>query len=65
VDDGMARTPVRLDRPNLALHVPPMLWLDLNEFTEDAVCLVLASDIYTESDYIRDRAEFLSLTAKT
>lgn len=62
VDDGKARTSVRLDRPNLALHVPPMLWLDLDTFTPDAVCMVLTSDVYSESDYIRDRAEFLKLT---
>ena len=62
VDDGKTRTPVRLDRPNLALHVPPMLWLDLDSFSPDAVCMVLTSDVYAESDYIRDRAEFLKLT---
>jgi hypothetical protein len=64
VDDGKNRTPVRLDRPNLALHAPPMLWLDLDSFSPDAVCMVLTSDVYAESDYIRDRAEFLKL-AKT
>jgi UDP-2-acetamido-3-amino-2,3-dideoxy-glucuronate N-acetyltransferase len=62
VDDGATRTPVLLDRPNLALHVPPMLWLDLDGFSADAVCMVLTSDVYSEADYIRDRAEFLKLT---
>jgi dTDP-4-dehydrorhamnose 3,5-epimerase-like enzyme len=62
VDDGKTRTPVRLDRPNLALHAPPMLWLDLDSFSPGAVCLVLTSDVYAEADYIRDRAEFLQLT---
>jgi mannose-6-phosphate isomerase-like protein (cupin superfamily) len=61
VDDGKARTEVRLDRPNLALYVPPLLWLDLSGFTAGAVCLVLASDVYAESDYIRDRETFLRL----
>jgi dTDP-4-dehydrorhamnose 3,5-epimerase-like enzyme len=65
VDDGAARTPVRLDRPNLALHVPPMLWLDLDDFAAGAVCLVLASDVYLEADYIRDRDTFLRLTQVT
>src|SRR6185312_16425208 len=59
VDDGKTRTPLRLDRPSLALHAPPMLWLDLEDFSADAVCMVLTSDVYSESDYIRDRAEFL------
>ncbi len=65
VDDGTTRTPVVLDRPNLALHAPPMLWLDLEGFSEGAVCMVLTSDIYAESDYIRDRAEFLKLVKAT
>lgn len=62
VDDGQTRTPLRLDRPNLALYAPPMLWLDLDGFSEGAVCMVLTSDVYSEADYIRDRAEFLALT---
>jgi len=62
VDDGNTRTPVRLDRPNLALYAPPMLWLDLAEFTPGAICMVLTSDVYAESDYIRDRNTFLELT---
>lgn len=64
VDDGKTRTPIRLDRPNLALHAPPMLWLDLDGFSPGAICMVLTSDVYAKSDYIRDRAEFLKL-AKT
>ena len=62
VDDGHVRTPVRLDRPNLALYAPPMLWLDLDDFSPGAVCMVLTSDVYAESDYIRERATFLDLT---
>ena len=62
LDDGGTRIPVRLDRPNLALYAPPMLWLDLNDFTPGAICMVLTSDVYAESDYIRDRNTFLELT---
>jgi hypothetical protein len=62
VDDGKRRTSVRLDRPSTALHVPPMLWLELENFSTDAVCMVLTSDLYSEADYIRDRGEFLRLT---
>ena len=64
VDDGETRTEARLDRPNLALYAPPMLWLDLTDFTPGAVCMVLASDVYAESDYIRDRDSFLRLAQK-
>lgn len=63
VDNGQGRTTVRLDRPALGLHVPPMLWLELTEFTPGAICLVLASGLYSEEDYVRSREEFIRLTA--
>jgi len=50
------------DRPNVALYVPPMLWLELEDFSQNAVCVVLASDLYSEADYIRDREEFIRLS---
>jgi dTDP-4-dehydrorhamnose 3,5-epimerase-like enzyme len=63
VDDGADRAAVVLDRPCLALYAPPMLWLELDGFSTNAVCMVLTSDIYSERDYIRDRAEFTRLAA--
>lgn len=44
-----------------ALYVPPMTWLDLH-LGRDAQVLVLASDEYDESDYIRSRADFAATT---
>ena len=38
-----------------------MIWRNLSEFTQDTVCLVLASEYYMDSDYIRDKSEFLKL----
>jgi dTDP-4-dehydrorhamnose 3,5-epimerase len=61
VDDGSTRTTLRLDSPRVALHAPPLLWLELGDFTADAVCAVLASDHYSESDYIRNHNEFCRL----
>lgn len=58
VDDGANRTEVVLDRPSLALHAPPMLWLELEDFSRGAICAVLTSGNYDPADYIRDRAEF-------
>ena len=49
VDDGTTRTPIRLFLGAEALYLPPLLWLDLGEFTEDAVCCVLTSDLYDEA----------------
>jgi len=54
---------IELSRPWEGLRVPPMTWLELTEFSNGAVCLVLASHEYDENDYIRDRAEFLGLSA--
>jgi hypothetical protein len=54
---------VRLEQPTAGLHVPPMVWIELKEFTPCSVCLVLASDLFDEQDYIRDYAEFKRLGA--
>lgn len=62
VDNGGSRERVVLDRASLALYAPPMLWLELDEFSDGAICMVLTSDTYAESDYIRDREEFLRLS---
>ena len=61
IDNGESVSSVRLDRPNHLLYAPPMLWLDLANFSSGAVCQVLASGIYDEADYIRDQAEFCRL----
>ena len=53
---------LRLYRPDRALYVPPMAWLELSDFSPGAVCLVLASEEYDAGDYIRDRAEWEALT---
>lgn len=61
VDDGRSRQTIMLERPSQALYVPPLLWLELSDFTPGAACTVLASDVYDEGDYIRDHAQFLKL----
>ena len=59
--DGRKSEEVRLDRPGLGLHVPPMVWTTQYKFSSDAVLLVLASDVYQESDYIRDPDDYLAM----
>ncbi len=61
VDDGESREEIILNRPNIGLHIPPMIWATQYKYTKDAVLLVLASDVYLAEDYIRDYDEFLSL----
>ena len=59
VDDAVSRLEVVLDSPELALHVPPMVWAIQYKYTADATLLVLASDVYKPDDYIRDYDQFL------
>ena len=59
VDDGVSRQEVVLDSPELALHVPPMVWAIQYKYTADAMLLVMASDLYNADDYIRDYDQFL------
>lgn len=59
LDDGHATRTVPLDRPTIGLRIGPMVWRELRAFSPGAVCLVLASRPYQESDYIRDHAAFL------
>ena len=58
LDDGFEQAEYHLDDPGTALYVGPMVWRDLSGFTPGAVCLVLASHHYDESDYFRRYAEF-------
>jgi dTDP-4-dehydrorhamnose 3,5-epimerase-like enzyme len=61
INEGPGIVDVRLDRPNQGLYVPPMVWIELGDFTPAAVCLVLASAHFDEADYIRDHVEFRNL----
>ena len=61
-DDGRNREEFILDRPELGLHLPPMIWGAQHRYSSDAVLLVFASHYYDADDYIRDYDEFLALT---
>ena len=50
----------RLDDPLQGVHVPPLHWLVIDNYAPDSLCLVLASDLYDEADYIRDHDAFLA-----
>lgn len=62
LDDGKQKKCLRLDKPWEGLYIPPMTWVSVENFQQGAVCLVLASDVYDESDYHRNYAEFLQAT---
>jgi dTDP-4-dehydrorhamnose 3,5-epimerase-like enzyme len=59
LNDGIRRWNVKLRLPHKGLLVVPGIWRELDQFSEDAVCLVLASELYDESDYIRNYDEFI------
>ncbi len=60
LDDGEVKRKVLLNRPYLGLHIPPWIWASEVNFSSGAICLVLASHIYDEDDYIREYTSFLS-----
>ncbi len=64
LDDGNVRAEVRLDKPTLGLHIPPMVWATQYKFTSDAALLVFASDVYKADDYIRNYNEYLESVSK-
>ncbi len=64
LDDGQNRVEVLLNRPNLGLHIPPMVWAIEYKYSSDAVLIVLASDVYKAEDYIRDYSQFLDEVKK-
>jgi len=58
LNDGLNKKVVTLNRPDYGLLVVPGIWRELMEFSSGAICLVLASEIYSERDYIRSYNEF-------
>ena len=59
VNDGNDEKTFMLNKPNQGLLIPIGLWRELKNFSSGAVCLVVASDVFKEDDYIRDFEEFL------
>ncbi len=65
VDDGQHREEIVLNSPSLGVHISPMVWAVQYQYTNDAILLVLASDVYQPEDYIREYDEFRSLCGLT
>jgi hypothetical protein len=59
MNDGNTKRTIMLNRPYYGLHIPPGIWAAEKGFSSGAICLVLTSHKYTESDYIRDYKEYL------
>ena len=61
IDDGKNKKIFSLNRPNIGVLMPKGLWRELSNFSSGSICLVLASDIYDENDYIRNYEDFKKL----
>lgn len=59
LDDGVNRIEIQLDSPSLGLHIQPGVWGVQYKYSDGAVLVVLASDLYDPNDYIRDYAAFI------
>lgn len=58
--DGNKKKIINLNRPNIGLYLIPGLWRELINFSSSSICLVLASELYEEKDYIRDLNTFIN-----
>jgi len=59
LDDGTSRQSYHMNRSYYGLYIDTMIWRELENFSSGAVCLVLASIGYDESDYYRNYDDFL------
>jgi hypothetical protein len=60
LDDGKQINKFHLNRSYFGLYVPKMMWRELDNFSSGSICMVLASNKYSEDDYYRSYNEFLS-----
>lgn len=58
LEDGRDSKVIPLEKPYEGLYIGPGMWREMYDFSPDAVLMVLASELYDESDYIRDYAEW-------
>ncbi len=59
LDDGYNKEYITLNSPDQGLLIEGLLWREMYDFSADCVLMVIASDYYNESDYIRDYTQFL------
>ncbi len=64
VDDGRHRSEVLLDKPNIGIYIPPLIWGSQFGYDADSVLMVLASHAYDPDDYIREYDSFLAEVAR-
>ena len=60
LNDGIEKKTITLNKPFEGLLINPGIWRELNNFSSGSVCLVIASAVFEESDYIREFEEFIN-----
>jgi dTDP-4-dehydrorhamnose 3,5-epimerase-like enzyme len=64
ISDGKKEEIHILDKPHTGIYIPRMLWKDMYDFSNDSILLVLSSEVYDSSEYIRDYDEYIKETTK-
>ncbi|MCE8040561.1 FdtA/QdtA family cupin domain-containing protein [Halomonas daqingensis] len=59
LDNGKSRQSVKINDPTKGLLIESMVWREMHDFSNDCILIILASDHYDESDYIRDYHQFV------
>ena len=65
LDDGRSREEIVLDSPSVGLYIENLIWREMHDFSDDCVLMVMASEPYTELDYLRTYEEFLDEISRT
>jgi hypothetical protein len=60
LNDGFETQKFQLNRSYYGLHIPPLIWREIDNFSSGSVCMVLASEFYSEDDYYREYEGFLA-----
>ncbi|MEO1024681.1 MAG: FdtA/QdtA family cupin domain-containing protein [Pseudomonadota bacterium] len=60
IDDGSSKAEIWLRNPRQGLYIKNMVWREMDNFSQGAVCMVLASELFDEADYYRDYSDFLT-----
>jgi dTDP-4-dehydrorhamnose 3,5-epimerase-like enzyme len=58
LDDGRTKFKYHMNRSNYGLYIPPMIWREIDNFSGGSVCMVLASEYFSEADYFREYKAF-------
>ena len=61
VEDGDEKQTFQLNRSYYGLYIPPLIWREISNFSSNSICMVLASEFFSEEDYYRDYSQFVAV----